>query len=135
MKRGVIQGTRTGPSAVDAAVAAWGGGDKGRVPDWVLIFAEMCDAQSRSVVATRLGYSAPVVSQLLNGTYAGNLDRIEAVVRGAFMKATVVCPVNGDTPLDVCLADQRRTPPFASSWRMQVYRTCRGGCLNYRGGK
>lgn len=134
MKRGVIAGS-CGPSAVEAATAAWGGGSRDRVPDWVLTFAEHCDAHSRSIVGQRLGYSAPVVSQVLNNSYRGNLDRIEAVVRGAFMSATVMCPVNGETPLDVCLADQKRTPPFASSWRMQVYRACRAGCPNYRGGK
>lgn len=95
----------------------------------------MCDAQSRGIVAKRLGYSAPVVSQLLNDTYKGDLDRIAGIVRGAFMSSTVACPVNGETPLDVCLADQRGQPPFASSWRMQVYRACRSGCPHFRGGK
>lgn len=135
MRRGFAPGTRTGPSAVETAIAAWGGGDAARVPDWVRAFAEHCDAHSRSIVASRLSYSAAVVSQVLNNTYRGDLARVEAVVRGAFMAATVMCPVNGETPLDVCLADQKRQPPFASSWRMQVYRACRAGCPNFRGGK
>lgn len=137
MKRGVEKGSlRAGaPTAVETVVRTWGDGDRVRVPGWVMTLAKMCDAHGRGKISKRLGYSQAVLSQVINAAYPAALDRIEALVRGAFMAATVDCPVNGETPLDVCLNDQKRTPPFASSWRMQVYRACRAGCPNYRGSK
>jgi len=136
MKRGFEPGTaRAVASAVDTVVKAWGAGDASKVPDWVMVFAEACNAQTRVKVAERLGYSPAVVSQVLNGTYAGDLQRVRGVIEGAFMASIVLCPVNGETPLDVCLKDQKRTPPFASSWRQQVFRACRSGCPNFRGSK
>jgi hypothetical protein len=136
MKRGFEPGAgRNITSAVDTVTEHWGGGDAARVPDWVMVFAEHCNAQTRTKVAERLGYSPAVVSQVLNGSYKGNLERVEGVIRGAFLASIVQCPVNGETPLDVCLKDQNRTPPFASSWRQQVFKACRNGCPNYRGGK
>lgn len=137
MKRGAAAGTSTKPtvSAVASVIEAWAGGDASRVPEWVMILAEACDAQSRGKIAKRLGYSPATLSQVLNGKYMGNLERVAEMVRGALMSATVDCPINGETKLDTCLTDQKRTPPFASGWRMQVYKACRNGCPNFRGGK
>ncbi len=135
MKQGRVPGTHAMPNALETVISTWGHGDKDRVPDWVLVLAEACDAQSRGKIAKRLGYSQPVISQVLNHNYLGNLERVAEMVRGALMSATVDCPVNGETKLDTCLTDQKRTPPFASGWRMQVYKACRNGCPNFRGGK
>ena len=121
--------------AVEVAVAAWGAGVAAAVPDWVVILAESCDATSRARVAARLGYSAGVVSQVLNKSYKGDLARVEGVVRGALLAETVMCPVVDEIARDVCLENQKRTPPFTSAMRARLYRACRGGCPNYRGSK
>lgn len=121
--------------AVNVAVEAWGQGQASSVPDWVMSLAEACDASSRSKVAARLGYSAGVVSQVLNGTYKGDLGRVEGVVKGALLAQTVMCPVVDEIARDVCLDNQKRTPPFTSAMRARLYRACRGGCPHYRGQK
>lgn len=119
--------------AVTIATEAWGGGDAARVPDWVMIMAETCDASSRAKVASRLGYSPGVVSQVLNGTYRGDLNRVAGVIRGALLAETVMCPVVDEIARDVCLENQKRTPPFTSAMRARLYRACRDGCPHYRG--
>lgn len=120
---------RNQPTAAETAIAAWAA----PVPDWIMALASACDDSGRGRVADRLGYSPAVISQVLSCSYKGDMARIEGLVRGAYLAATVHCPVNGDIPVDVCLIDQRREPPFASSWRYRVHRACRNGCPNFRG--
>lgn len=113
-------------SATERARAAWGGG----LPDWVIALAEACDAPgaSQAKVAARLGYTPPVVSQLLNARYKGDLTRAERVVRGAYLAETVPCPVLGDLPVNDCLSHQRADFDGANHIRVSLYRACRGGC-------
>lgn len=136
MKRGPATGSLSHVvPAIDIVTEVWGGGLPARVPDWVMILAETCDATSRAKVAARLGYSPGVVSQVLNGSYKGDLARVEGVVRGALLAETVMCPVVDEIARDVCLENQKRTPPFTSAMRARLYRACRGGCPHYRGSK
>ncbi len=137
MKRGFAKGSgRNVVPAVNTATAAWGDGDASRIPDWVLSLAEACDAATRSEIARRLNYSPSVISQLLNGTYNGDLDRVAGVIRGALMAETVQCPVCDEIRRDVCLDHQKKSvPPLASAMRARLYRACRSGCPHYRGAK
>lgn len=107
---------------------AWGKA----LPDWVAELAELATNTSQATAAKRIGYSAPVVSQVIGRTYRGDLARVEAKVRGALMHETVMCRVLGEIGLDQC-RDEQRKPFFAtSSVRTRVYRECRSGCPHSR---
>lgn len=130
-KRGPQAGQRPPGSRTSTATArdAWGS-----VPAWVQVLAQACDGASQSVVARRIGYSAAVISQVINHSYRGDLARVEAAVRGALMDETVICPVLGDIAHDVCLAHQKRKFDCTSAMRARLYRACRSGCPHFLGG-
>lgn len=117
----------------DKAIAAFG--SQAAVPDWVWALAGECDRSSQGKAAKRLNVSPSMVNQALKGTYTGDTARLESKVRGEFMSQTVNCPVLGEISTRKCLDEQKR--PFASTnpLRVAVYRACRSGCANFRGGK
>lgn len=115
-------------SAQQKADCGWSDG----VPDWVAILAQHCDASSQAKVAKVVGYSAATVSLVLGGTYRGDLGKVESAVRGAFMAATVACPVLGDIPTNACLTHQRQDFRATNHQRVQLYRACNGGCSHAR---
>jgi hypothetical protein len=112
------------------ALAAWGE----RAPDWVLALAAECDRTSQGRAARRLGISAAVVNQLLRGRYEGNVARMEERVRGELMRATCTCPVLGEISTRRCQDEQAAPFSVSSRLRVAIYRACRSGCPNYKGG-
>lgn len=120
--------TQSGPNVnLAKARQAWGKS----MPDWVLIFAEQCDRTSVRAAAERLRYSPSVGSQILSNSYQGRLDKVEAAVRGAFMGATVECPVLGELPLHKCLYHQGRKFASTNPTRVKLSRTC-PTCPNFK---
>lgn len=112
----------------EKAKDAWG-----VVPDWVLELAELADRSRLRGAATAIGYSVTAVSNVINNKYgAGDIDRIEQVTRGALMGVTVECPMLGPISRKVCLDWQVKPWAPTSSYRMQMYRACHGGCANFR---
>lgn len=110
--------------SVDRARAAWG-----TLPDWVEALARACEGTSQARVAGRLGFSPPTVNQVLKAAYKGNLSRIEAAVRGAFMADVVDCPgFGGPIPTNECVAWRRRKYDGGNHLNVRMYRACRGGC-------
>lgn len=107
---------------LDIARAAWGN----PAPDWIETIARKCMEMPQARVAGRVGYSPAVVSQLLRNRYKGNLAALEDVVRGAWMGATVTCPVVGTMRSDVCRDWQRKAKDFAptNSNRARMYWAC-----------
>lgn len=101
-------------------------------PDWIIALAEACQRESQSAVAKRLGVSGSQVSHVVARSYAGRYDRIEQLVRAAYMGATVDCPVLGEIALDRCLDEQTRPFAATSSVRTRLFRACRDGCPNSR---
>lgn len=114
-------------SNVAKARRAWGD----HIPDWVLIFAEQCDQDNMRNVASRIGYSHSVASQVLSKTYLGRIDKIEAAVSGAFMGAIVNCPVLGELATDQCLYHQGRKFAPTNPTRVQLHRAC-PKCPNFK---
>jgi hypothetical protein len=98
--------------------------------DWIDILRARCAETSQARVADKIGYSPAVISTVLKGTYAGDLTAVEKAVRGAFMGATVDCPVLGAIASNRCLEEQRK--PFAATnpHRVTLYRACRSGCAH-----
>ena len=84
-------------------------------------------------VAERLrggnGYpSEALISQVLNGKYAGQTARLQRLVEGYYMGLSVVCPVLGEITRDRC--DHQQRLPFAATnpVRVALFRACRTGC-------
>ena len=104
-----------------------------KVADWMTVLAAECDRASQPKVAARLGISAAVVNQVLRNRYKGRLDRVEARVRGEFMREVLSCPVLGEISTRQCQDEQRRPFSTANALRVAVFRACRDGCPHYRG--
>lgn len=92
---------------------------------WIEVLREACAKRSQVAVARQLGYSAPVVNQVLLGTYAGALDRVQAAVEGALMNASVDCPVLGDISRAACIAWQRKPFTPTNPLNVRMYAACR----------
>lgn len=93
--------------------------------DWLAILRARCAATSNAAAARQLGYSDSVVSQVLSGTYRGNLANVERRVLEVFGGAEVQCPVLGTIDLSRCATERRR--PFAATnpHRVRLWQCCR----------
>lgn len=119
-------------SALERARAAWGSA----LPDWVEAMANACDQTSQAKVARAMGYTPAVVSTLIRRTYAADLTNVEKAVRGAFMAATVDCPVLGTISSGQCVREQRASFDSTSHQRVLLFRMCRSGrCPHSRNGE
>jgi len=101
-------------------------------PDWLDVLRAACKARKQGPVATDIGYSTTVVSQVLSGTYKGDLKAVQQKVEGALMGLTVECPVVGELPRNRCLEYQRQSFAATNHLRVQFSRAC-PGCPNRRG--
>lgn len=116
--------------ASNNVLAAWGE----EAPDWVRVLATECDRTSQKHVAEMIGYSSAVVNQVLRKRYVGDTSAVAQAVRGAYLHATVQCPVLGDLELHRCLHHQRQKYSAVNSVRVRLHRACNGGCPNARRG-
>lgn len=119
-----------GSPMADKARLAWGAA----TPDWVEELAALADARGLRGAAKAIGYAASTVSQTLAKTYAGDMSRVEQMVRGALMGVEVECPVLGAIGRDQCLDHQKRPFAATNAVRTRLYHACRGGCPNARKG-
>ena len=110
------------------ARAAWGVD----LPDWIEQLATEATRTSGSAVAVRLGYTAPVISGVIRRSYGGDLTAVEQKFRGAYMGATVECPVLSEIGRDRCLDEQKKNFWGTSALRTRTYRACRSGCPHSR---
>ncbi|CAN5127083.1 hypothetical protein BH10PSE8_BH10PSE8_00730 [soil metagenome] len=106
---------------VAKARAAWGE----TPPKEILALAEACKASTSRAVAQRLEYSEGLISHVLSARYPGDLARVFAKIRGAFMGEVVMCPILGEIGRDRCLAEQ--STPFAAtnSTRARLFHACK----------
>jgi len=116
----------TGPSFIDKALQSYTG-----APDWVIELARLADAEGLAGAEKRIGYSRSAISAVINCKYAGDLDRVEQMVRGALMAETTLCPVLGELPRNRCLEWQKKPYAPTSSHRVQMYVACQS-CPNAR---
>jgi len=101
-------------------------------PDWIVRLAEECDRTSASDVARRLGYSVAVISGVVLASYKGDVGKVEAKARGAYMGELVDCPILGEIERDRCIAEQNHRHAATSANRARLYRACRAGCEHSR---
>ena len=100
---------------------------------WLDTLRAEAERTSLRLVAVKLrggnGYpSEALLSRVLNGKYPGSTERLQRLVEGYFLGASVLCPVLGEVTRDRCDHEQRR--PFAATnpTRVALFRACRGGC-------
>jgi hypothetical protein len=75
MNRGPAPGAaRATKTMVEKAADAWGD-----VPDWIAALAAVADRDGLRGAEKRVGYSASAISTVINGRYAGDMNRVEAV--------------------------------------------------------
>jgi hypothetical protein len=117
-------------SAIDTAKAAWGES----IPEWVLRLAEECDKTTQAAVSRVLDVSAAMVNCALKNTYKGDLQRLEARVKGQYLRATVTCPVLGEVTLRQCQDEQAAPFTTANFLRVMLNRACRD-CPHGKGAK
>jgi len=101
-------------------------------PDWIVRLAEECERTSASDVARRLGYSVAVISGVVLASYKGDVGKVEAKARGAYMGELVDCPILGEIERDRCIAEQSHRHAATSANRARLYRACRDGCEHSR---
>lgn len=109
---------------VNRALRAWGKA----IPDWVKVLAERCDSHSsQTKVAAELEISPSAVNQVLARAYKGRIDRIEAKVRGVYMRAVVACPVLGEISTRDCLDNQAKARTFKATnpLRRALFTACK----------
>jgi len=128
MNRGPARNSRpAGPTFAEKAAAAWS-----PAPDWIAELARLADKEGLGGAERRIGYSRSAISTVINNKYAGDLDRVAEMVRGALMAATVDCPVLGEIGRDRCLNEQNEPFRATSAYRAQLYHACRNGCPHAR---
>ena len=99
---------------------------------WLDVLRQHRDANGGKKTAEAIGYSPTVVSQVLSGTYKGDLKAVQQKVEGALMGAMVDCPVIGELPRDRCLENQRMPATAANPLRPRFAKAC-PKCPNRRG--
>lgn len=103
-------------------------------PDWVQVLAAEVDRRGQPAAAKKIRYSAATVSQVISNSYRGDLARVEEMVRGALMAATLECPVLGEIGRDRCAAEQQEPFRATSAFRAQLFHACRAGCPHSKHG-
>lgn len=107
---------------MNRALRAWGANP----PDWIVALASACDGKSQGEVARDLAISPARVNQVLGNSYKGRMDRMEQLVRGQYMKATVDCPVLGEISTRECQENQQRNKIFrpTNPLRVKLHQAC-----------
>ncbi|MES1936711.1 helix-turn-helix domain-containing protein [Salinisphaera hydrothermalis] len=100
--------------------------------DWIAALRKECGQTSQAKAGQRLGVSGSTVNQVLKGNYRGDMARIQGLVEGELMHATVHCPVLGEIGRNRCFENQRRPLAATNPTRVALYKAC-PTCPNYRG--
>ncbi len=114
-------------SAVETATTAWT-----ILPDWVQALAQACDElESQAQAASRIGYSATAVNQILKNKYPGSLPKVEQKVRVVLMSDRINCPVLGEIASSQCMEAQGRSFSAASAQSVQLWKACQACGHNF----
>jgi hypothetical protein len=80
---------------------------------------------SQAKVGRRLGYSSTTVSQVLSGSYGGQLDAFLTRVEEVFGTTEMDCPILGVITLPVCVEERRKPFTTANPHRVRMFQACR----------
>lgn len=101
---------------------------------WLDELRKFRDTHGGKKTADAIGYSTTVVSQVLSGSYKGDMSAVQQKVEGALMGLSVECPVIGELPRNRCLDFQRNGFGATNPIRVRISQAC-PTCPNRRGGK
>lgn len=90
-------------------------------------------SQTQTSVAARLGVSVTMISQVCSGKYESESPKLEKAVRALLLGDKTECPVLGEIPFGDCMSQQQLPLVATSPQRIQIFKACHGGCINYRG--
>lgn len=79
---------------------------------------------SQAEAARAIGYSPAVVSQVLSGTYRGDVAAVLERVAETYGAETIVCPVCGVIPLGRCAENRRKPFSSANPQSVRLARVC-----------
>lgn len=102
-------------------------------PSWIDELRKYRASHGGKKTAETIGYSTTVVSQVLSGTYKGDLQAVQQKVEGALMGMSVDCPVIGEIPRNRCLEYQRQPFSATNPMRVRLAKACQT-CPHRRGG-
>lgn len=99
--------------------------------NWLGALRAEAERTTQAIAARRIGVGDTTVSQVLNGNYPANTQRIERRVRGELMGAQCTCPVMGEVSTRVCQDVQERKPGkggagIGNPQHAQAWFACRG---------
>ena len=80
---------------------------------------------SQAKVGKRLGYSAATISQVLSGSYGGQIDAFLTRVEEVFGTSEIKCPVLGEILLPECVEERRKPFTTANPHRVRMFQACR----------
>lgn len=93
--------------------------------DWLATLRQRAAEDGQRRVARLIGYSPSVVSQVLGGSYRGDVSAVRRAVEGALMAAHVQCPALGqEIGTQQCLAFQRAPLAASGPHRVRLARSC-----------
>lgn len=99
-------------------------------PVWLKTLEQQTKTKSQKKIGAEIGYSPAVVNQVLSGKYKGDVAKVEAAIRGAYMGETVGCPVSGEISTTKCQSHQKAKFAATNPTRVRLYRACRNGCAH-----
>lgn len=104
---------------------------------WIDVLREESQkpGKSQAKVAKELKVSPATISLILKESYTGDVDRIETLVRGKFMKETVMCPIMAAISKDRCLEEQSKPFSAHNPMRAKLYKACKNCIHNKNKGK
>lgn len=91
-----------------------------------------CKQTSQVQVAALLGYSAPLVNQVLKGTYKGSLENVERAIRANLMHELRECEAFGEIKLSRCFELQAQLSALSSPTTARLRQTC-PVCPHFKG--
>ncbi|MDR2551414.1 MAG: helix-turn-helix transcriptional regulator [Desulfobulbus sp.] len=94
-----------------------------------LLREAVADLGSQAKAGKRLGYSSATISQVLSGSYGGQLDAILTRVEEVFGRTEVDCPILGMIAYPQCVDERRKPFCTANPHRVRMYQACRA-CPN-----
>jgi hypothetical protein len=80
---------------------------------------------SQAKAGKMLGYSSATISQVLSGTYGGQLDAFLTRVKEVFGRGQVDCPIMGAIGYPQCVEERRRPFCAANPHRVRMFQACR----------
>ena len=99
---------------------------------WLNDLQTACDQTSLGEVGRKIGYGKSTISLVLNGKYAGNLNKVRHAVETKLVAQNIDCPVLGTISAETCTDNHSKPLITASSASTRLWRACKNCPFNTR---